>query len=50
MNNKKPETLKSETQFINRVVAIILATGMFTTVGFYLIGLILLFVKGRPIP
>ncbi len=44
------EVPKSEVQFINRVVAIILATGMYTTVGFYLIGLILLFVKGRPIP
>ncbi len=50
MSNKEQESLKSETQFINRVVAIILATGMFSTVGFYLVGLILLFVKGRPIP
>lgn len=50
MNNEEPKVPKSEIQFINRVVAIILATGMYTTVGFYLIGLILLFIKGRPVP
>ncbi len=42
--------LKVETQFINKVVAIILATGMYLTIGLYLIGLVLLFAKGRPIP
>jgi uncharacterized membrane protein len=47
MDEKK---LKVETQFINRVVAIILATGMYTTIAFYLIGLILMFAKGRQIP
>ena len=44
------EQEKSEAQFINRVVAIILATGMYTTIGFYLIGLVILFIKGDPIP
>ncbi|MFZ1080652.1 MAG: DUF1634 domain-containing protein [Candidatus Kryptoniota bacterium] len=41
---------KSEVQFINKVVSIILATGIYTTVGFYLIGLTLLFAKGDSIP
>ena len=42
--------LKAETQDINKIVSIILATGMYTTIFFYLIGLILVFVKGTPIP
>ena len=46
--NPRPE--KSETQFINRVVSLILASGMYTTVVFYLIGLILFFVKGDSVP
>ncbi len=50
MSTGVQEAQKSEIQFINKVVAIILSTGMFATVGFYLIGLILLFIKGRPIP
>jgi len=41
---------KLETQFINKIVGIILADGMYATVGFYLIGLILLFTEGGPIP
>ena len=41
---------KSEVQFINKIVAIILASGMYVTVGFYLIGLILLFTKGDGVP
>lgn len=40
----------TEARFINKVVSIILATGMYTTIGFYLIGLALLFVKGDAIP
>jgi len=40
----------SEVQFINRIVTIILASGMFLTVGFYLIGLVLLFAKGDSAP
>jgi len=39
-----------EVRFINKVVTVILATGMYTTVGFYLIGLILFFAKGDSIP
>lgn len=50
MSNEEPKVPKSEIQFINKVVAIVLAAGMYTTVGFYLIGLALLFIKGRPIP
>lgn len=42
--------LKVETKFINRVVAIILATGMYATIGLYLVGLVLLFTKGGDIP
>ncbi len=41
---------KSEVQFINKVVTIILATGIYTTVGFYIIGLTLLFTKGESVP
>jgi uncharacterized membrane protein len=41
---------KSEVQFINKVVTIILATGIYTTVGFYIIGLTLLFTKGDSVP
>ncbi len=42
--------LKSETKFINRVVAIILATGMYTTIAFYAIGLAILYIKGDSVP
>ena len=41
---------KMEVQFINKVVGIILAAGMYATVGFYLIGLVLLFTKGDGVP
>ena len=41
---------KSEVQFINRIVSIVLASGMHATVGFYLVGLILLFTKGSSVP
>ena len=37
-------------QFINKVVGIILAAGIWATVGFYLFGLILLFAKGDGVP
>lgn len=40
----------SEVQFINKVVSVILAAGMYTTIGFYLIGLILLFTRGDAVP
>jgi len=39
-----------ETQFINKIVSTILAIGMYTTIGFYLIGLALLFIKGDQVP
>jgi len=39
-----------EVRFINKVVTIILASGMYTTIGFYLIGLILLFINGDAVP
>ncbi len=42
--------LKAETQDINKIVSIILATGMYATIFFYLIGLILVFVRGTHIP
>lgn len=42
--------LEVETQFINKIVSYILAGGMYTTISFYLVGLILVFVKGTPIP
>ncbi len=41
---------KSEVQFINRIVSIVLASGMYATVVFYLVGLILLFTKGSSVP
>jgi uncharacterized membrane protein len=41
---------RSEVRFINKIVTIILAAGMYATLGFYLIGLILLFAKGDPKP
>ncbi len=41
---------KSEVMFINKVVSVILASGMYTTIGLYLIGLILLFARGDTIP
>lgn len=44
----QPDAL--EVQFINKVVGIILAVGMYATIGFYLIGLILLFIKRQDIP
>ncbi len=50
MSDKELQFEKSEAQFINRVVAFILATGMYTTIGFYLVGLILLFIKGDSVP
>ncbi len=40
----------SEVKFINRIVSTILASGMYATVGFYLIGLFLLFVKSDAVP
>jgi uncharacterized membrane protein len=42
--------LKVETQFINSVVAIILATGMYVTVTLYLVGLVLMFAEGTGVP
>jgi len=39
-----------ELQFINKVVSVILAAGMYATIGFYLLGLILLFAKGDGVP
>ncbi|MGO9482032.1 MAG: DUF1634 domain-containing protein [Candidatus Kryptoniota bacterium] len=45
-----PQPDKMEVRFINKVVANILAIGIYTTVGFYLIGLILLFAKGDSVP
>lgn len=42
--------LKKETQDINNIVSIILATGMYTTIFLYLVGLILVFARGTPIP
>jgi uncharacterized membrane protein len=41
---------KSEVQFINKVVGVILGAGMYTTVALYLIGLVLLFAKGDSVP
>ena len=41
---------KSEVRFINNVVSFVLAAGMYSTVGFYLVGLVLLFLKGDSIP
>lgn len=41
---------KLEVQSINKVVTTVLAAGMYATVGFYLIGLILLFTKGDLVP
>lgn len=46
--NLQPDS--SELRFINKVVTTVLAVGMYATVGFYLIGLILLFAKGDPVP
>jgi len=45
-----PQPDKSEVQFINKVVSIILASGMYATIGFYAIGLLLLFTKRAAIP
>ncbi len=42
--------LEAETQDINKIVSIILATGMYMTIFFYLFGLILVFARGTPIP
>jgi uncharacterized membrane protein len=39
-----------EVRFINKVVAIVLASGMYLSIGFYLVGLLLLFVKGGKVP
>jgi len=41
---------KAEARVITKVVAFILATGIYTTTGFYLIGLVLLFARGKTAP
>ncbi len=41
---------KIEATFINRVVSVILATGMYTTTALYLIGLVLMFTEGKEVP
>lgn len=43
---KKEVSLNQEIQQINHVVAVILTIGMYTTIFFYLVGLILFFVRG----
>ncbi len=43
-------TEESENKFINRIVAIILSTGMYVTIGLYAIGVILALVENGHIP
>ncbi len=50
INDLSVQPDKSEVQFINRIVSVILASGMYATIGFYLLGLILLFTKGDSVP
>ena len=41
---------EEEVKFINKTVSVVLASGMFATVGFYLAGLCMLFVRRDPVP
>jgi len=50
ISSRRVEVSSEETQFINKIVSTILAIGMYTTIGFYLIGLTLLFLKGDSVP
>ncbi|MGC8653021.1 MAG: DUF1634 domain-containing protein [Candidatus Kryptoniota bacterium] len=45
MTKEKP-SLSQEIQQINHVVAVILTVGMYTTIFFYVVGLVLFFIKG----
>jgi uncharacterized membrane protein len=47
MRRQEP-SLNQEIQQINHVVAVILTIGMYTTIFFYVVGLVLFFVKGAP--
>ncbi len=44
------KTEQTETQYINRIVGIILATGMYVTIGLYAAGLILALIEDSRIP
>jgi len=50
MNEEQLQPKASEVQYINKVVAIILSTGMYLTTAFYAVGLILVLAKGDGVP